>query len=81
LEQLTGKLDEKKATNIEEEEKEDKGSEHETDEDEEDEDYLEILPEKLDNKYKKGPRSSVSAEAFGVYNKKEDFVAKVIEKS
>lgn len=32
------------------------------------------------NKHK-GPRSSVSAEAFGDWNKKEEFVAKVIDKS
>lgn len=39
------------------------------------------MPEKIDNKYKKGPRGSVSAEAFGSYNQKGDFEAKVIEKS
>jgi cAMP-dependent protein kinase regulator len=42
---------------------------------------LEILPEKIENKYKKGPRGSVSAEAFGVHNKKGDFKAHVIQKS
>jgi cAMP-dependent protein kinase regulator len=42
---------------------------------------LEILPEKIENKYKKGPRGSVSAEAFGVHNKKGDFKAHVIPKS
>lgn len=30
---------------------------------------------------KKGPRSSVSAEAFGMWNKKGDFKAKVVPKS
>lgn len=30
---------------------------------------------------KKGPRNSVSAEAFGLWNKKENFQARVIEKS
>jgi cAMP-dependent protein kinase regulator len=39
------------------------------------------LPEKIENKYKKGPRGSVSAEAFGVHNKKGDFKANVIQKS
>ena len=29
----------------------------------------------------KGPRASVSAEAFGAFNKKEDFKARVIPKS
>mmetsp|Transcript_27327 Transcript_27327/g.20459 ORF Transcript_27327/g.20459 Transcript_27327/m.20459 type:complete len:310 (+) Transcript_27327:68-997(+) len=59
----------------------DRGSEHETDQEDEDEDYVEILPEKINNKYKKGPRGSVSAEAFGVYNKKEDFKAREVAKS
>ena len=35
---------------------------------------------KIENKYRK-PRSSVSAEAFGVYNKKEEFKPIVIPKS
>lgn len=39
------------------------------------------MPEKIANKFKKGPRGSVSAEAFGEYNKKSDFRARVIEKS
>jgi len=39
------------------------------------------LPEELAKKKAKGPRSSVSAEAFGKYNKKEDFKARVIPKS
>jgi len=33
------------------------------------------------NKAKKGPRSSVSAEAFGAWNKKSDFKARVVQKS
>jgi hypothetical protein len=57
------------------------GSENETEEDDEEEDFVEILPEKLANKYKKGPRGSVSSESFGDYNKKSDFKARVIEKS
>ena len=43
-------------------------------------DYCDDLPTTIDNKYKK-PRSSVSSEAFGVYNKKSDFKAQVIPKS
>lgn len=58
----------------------DKGSEHET-EDEDEDDYVEILPEKLEQRKNKGPRQSVSAEAFGKFNKKEDFKARVIPKS
>lgn len=54
-------------------------SEDETDEDDED-DYVDNLPEIIKNK-NKGPRSSVSSEAFGIWNKKEAFVAKVIAKS
>lgn len=54
-------------------------SEDETDEDDED-DYIDDLPEKLINK-NKGPRSSVSAEAFGTWNQKGLFQAKVIAKS
>jgi cAMP-dependent protein kinase regulator len=39
------------------------------------------MPEKIENKFKKGPRASVSAEAFGEYNKKGDFKAQVINKT
>jgi cAMP-dependent protein kinase regulator len=39
------------------------------------------LPEDLAKRAKKGPRASVSAEAFGAFNKKEDFRANVIAKS
>lgn len=42
------------------------GSEDETDEDDED-DYCDALPVPVANKFK-GPRASVSAEAFGVWN-------------
>ena len=48
------------------------GSEHETDEDDDD-DYVEALPAATMSKNRKGPRSSVSAEAFGAWNKKSDF--------
>jgi cAMP-dependent protein kinase regulator len=37
-------------------------------------DYIDDLPAVIDNKFKK-PRASVSAEAFGNWNKKEDFKA------
>jgi len=37
-----------------------------------------LLPEDLAKKKAKGPRASVSAEAFGLYNKKEDFKPNVI---
>ena len=56
------------------------GSEHETDEDDED-DYIESLPAALVSKGRQGPRSSVSAEAFGAWNKKSDFKPRVVEKS
>ena len=55
-----------------------KNSEDETDEDDED-DYCDALPAVVANKHK-GPRASVSAEAFGVYNKKGLFVPKVVHK-
>jgi len=61
------------------EEQKDMGSENETDEDEDD-DYVDDLID-LSKKAKKGPRCSVSAEAFGLHNKKEDFKPRVIPKS
>ena len=39
-----------------------------------------MLPQKPDTS-KKGPRKSVSAEAFGVWNRKSDFKPRVVEKS
>lgn len=42
---------------------------------------VEILPEEIAKKKAKGPRSSVSAEAFGQFNKKEEFKARVVPKS
>lgn len=47
----------------------------------EDEDYCDILPEQLAKAKGKGARASVSAEAFGEFNKKADFKARVIPKS
>lgn len=57
----------------------DRGSEIESDQDNE-EDYVDELPEPSKNKDPK-QRTSVSAEAFGIYHKKEDFKPIVIEKS
>jgi len=42
---------------------------------------VDVLPEQLQKKQGKGPRSSVSAEAFGNWNKKSDFKPRVVEKS
>ena len=39
------------------------------------------MPEELLKKKEKGPRNSVSAEAFGNWNKKSDFKPRVVEKS
>ena len=55
------------------------GSEHETDE-EDDDDYVEALPLASINKNRKA-RTSVSAEAYGAWNKKSDFQPRVIQKS
>ena len=51
---------------------EDAGSEHESNVSEED-DYIDDLPEDQLKEKQKGNRSSVSAEAFGLWNKKTDF--------
>lgn len=59
--------------------KSERGSECDTDEDEE-EDYVEDLKEVIAKKKNKGPRVSVSAEAYGMWNKKEAFKARVIPK-
>jgi cAMP-dependent protein kinase regulator len=48
-------------------------------EDDED-DYIDDLPEVAKNRMSGPARTSVSAEAFGVYHKKEDFTARVIPK-
>ena len=39
------------------------------------------MPEQIKKAAGKGPRSSVSAEAFGAWNKKSDFSARHVEKS
>ena len=57
------------------------GSEMESDASDEDE-YVDDLPEVLVGKAKaKGPRTSVSAEAYGSWNQKGDFTPIVIDKS
>jgi cAMP-dependent protein kinase regulator len=40
-----------------------------------------VLPEQIKKANQKGPRSSVSAEAFGHWNKKSDFKPRVVHKS
>ena len=42
---------------------------------------MDILPEAIEKASKKGPRTSVSAEAFGDWNKKSDFKPREVEKS
>lgn len=74
-------VEEQEANQSAEEEKNSaRGSEEDTDEDEED-DYVEDLQEVIAKKKNKGPRVSVSAEAYGMWNRKEDFKAKVITKT
>jgi len=80
LQVLVDKQKELTAGTTDDEKKSDVGSENETDEDDED-DYVDILPEQIKKKQAKGPRGSVSAEAFGAFNKKEDFKARVVPKS
>lgn len=75
---LEALVEEQKKKQEAEEASEEKGKKHEpensedeTDEDDED-DYVDVLPEVIKNK-NKGPRTSVSSEAFGIWNKKENF--------
>jgi len=78
---LKRQLEEQEANESEEDtKKSERGSEEDTDDDEE-EDYVEDLQEVIAKKKNKGPRVSVSAEAYGMWNKKEDFKARVIPKS
>jgi len=74
LEGLVEAQKEKTRDNTADEKEEERGSEDETDEDEED-DYLEELPA-MEVRKNRGPRASVSAEAFGEFNRKEDFSAR-----
>lgn len=40
---------------------------------------MEVLPQNLINKHaKKGPRNSVSAEAFGAWNRKGEFKPRIV---
>lgn len=59
---------------------EDEASENESIPSDEDE-YIDDLPEVIQQTKKKGPRTSVSAEVFGTWNKKGDFKAPCFEKS
>jgi len=70
---------EKTAGTTDDEAKEPIGSENETDSDNDD-DYVDVLPEQVAKQKTRGPRASVSAEAFGLHNKKEDFKARVVPK-
>lgn len=47
----------------------------------EEDDYIDDLPEVIAKNKGKGPRCSVSAEAFGNWNKKTEFVAPRYEKT
>ena len=38
------------------------------------------MPEQIEKAKARGPRASVSAEAFGSFNKKDNFVPKVVPK-
>lgn len=80
LKGLADQQKEKTAGTTDDEHREPLGSEDETDEDDED-DYVDDLPEVIAKKKAKGPRASVSAEAFGAFNKKEDFKPRIIPKS
>lgn len=51
----------------------------EEEEEEEEDDEVDVMPEP--SKMNRGPRQSVSAEAYGMWNKKTDFVAPVYEKT
>lgn len=44
-------------------------------------DYVDDLPQVIEKKKGRGPRNSVSAEAFGVWNKKKEFTAPKIPKT
>lgn len=57
----------------------DEASENESIPSSEDE-YIDDLPEVINQAKKKGPRTSVSAEVFGTWNKKEEFKAPCYDK-
>merc|ERR1719281_1760573 len=52
----------------------------EEDEEDDEDDTVEVMPEPPKN-YNKGPRSSVSAEAYGAWNQKKEFVPPKYEKT
>ena len=49
------------------------------DEESDEDDYIDDIPLPLVNN--RGPRASISAEAFGLWNKKEDFKPRIIRKT
>jgi cAMP-dependent protein kinase regulator len=58
------------------------GSEEEEEEQDEDQDKVDMLiAQRKGQMAAKGQRSSVSAEVYGMFNKKEDFVARIIPKT
>eukprot|EP00331_Platyophrya_macrostoma_P029286 CAMPEP_0176439432 /NCGR_PEP_ID=MMETSP0127-20121128/19937_1 /TAXON_ID=938130 /ORGANISM="Platyophrya macrostoma, Strain WH" /LENGTH=377 /DNA_ID=CAMNT_0017823695 /DNA_START=52 /DNA_END=1185 /DNA_ORIENTATION=- len=61
----------------------DKGSDNHSDKsfEDEDEEYVEISKEKLKKVQNRGNRSSVSAEAYGIWNKKGAYIPKVVAKT
>ena len=69
--------EDKKEDEKEKEEEEKSQSEEENDEDSQ----LDDLEKNTAKAKKKGPRVGVSAEAYGQYNKKEDFVARIVPKT
>ena len=72
---------EKAGHDDDEKEKRSINSEEDTDEDDED-DYVDDLPVEQTKKINtRGPRSSVSAEAFGSWNQRAAFQPKIIKKS
>ncbi|CAD7926078.1 unnamed protein product [Amoebophrya sp. A120] len=58
-----------------------KEAEEESEEEDDDDEGPDELPEFAQKAVKKGPRQSVSAEAYGAWNKKKEFTPKVIVKS
>jgi len=76
FEKYRGKL----GSEYDEDEKSEGESVHTQSDDDED-DYIDELPQTMTSKMKGPARTSVSAEAYGIYLKKSDFEARVIEKS
>jgi cAMP-dependent protein kinase regulator len=57
------------------------GSEHASQSSDDEDEYVDDLPKIIEQKKNKGPRTSVSAEVFGAWNKKGDFKAPNYPKS